>query len=153
MVVVSRVAHAARTRVWWVVVWRPVVRWTMWAMVVVIVVIVIWISTSPTPIVWVVPTIIPAISVRSVPIVEWIVPAIIPTIRRQCYCAPRAEHRGYILWLDPHHIARNHNVVECRVVCRSIEECIRISQRVVRRRHTVGWRREGVQTTSVCALV
>ena len=120
-------------------------------MVVMVVMVIIWIS--PTPIVRITPIPTPSIAIRIVPIIERIVPAVIPAIRRYHGGTPRTEHRGYILRLDPHHIARNDNIIEGRIVSRSVEKCIGIAQRIVRRGHTIGWRRESIQAASICALV
>ena len=115
------------------------------------------IRIPPSPIVWIVPTPIPrprqAVAIWIIPIVERIVPTIVPAIRWHSHCAPRAKHRGDILRFNPNHIARYHHIVESRVVGRSIKECIGVAQRVVRRRHTIGWRRKTIQTTSISTLV
>lgn len=143
-----------------VVLWRSVVRRTMvvvrivWLVVMVMIMVVrIRRVAAPTPIVWAVPAIVPIPTIRTAPIVVRIVPAVVPTIRRYYGCAPSTKHRSYILWLGPHHIARNYDVVECRVVCRGVVERIGVAPSVVRRRHIVGWRRETIQATCVCALV
>lgn len=117
------------------------------AMVVMIVVAAV-VVRIPTIAVWCVP-----IAVWTIPIVVWRHPAIIPIVRRDNGCTPRAKHRGYILRLYPHHITRDHHIVECRVVGRSIEECIGVTQCVVGRWHTIGRRREAIQATSIGALV
>ena len=79
---VARIAHTTRAGVR-----RVIVRWAVMRMIVVMVmammvmiVVIVRITTTPSPIIWIIPTIIPTISVWSVPIVERIVPAIVPTI-------------------------------------------------------------------------
>ena len=126
-----------------------VVRWMM----VVMIVRIIWISPSPIWIVTIVEIPSPIVAVWRTPIEVWVVPTVVPAIRWYCHCAPCAEHRGYILWLNPNHIARNHYVVHRRVVCRYIVKCVGVTPIVVRRRHTIGWRREAIQTTSIGTLV
>ena len=120
---------------------RSVVRWTMTVvrivrvvtMVVVVMIVVVRIRrvAAPTPIIRAVPAVIPIPTIRTAPIVVWVVPAIVPTIRRYNGRTPSAEHRGYVLWLNPHHIARNYDVVECRVVCRGVVERIGVTPSVV----------------------
>ncbi len=132
------------------------VRWAMVRVMMVVmrvVMVVMVIRISPAPIVWVIPIVVPAIAVWATPIVERIIPAIVPAIGRHSHCTPRAEHRGYILWLNPNHIARDHHIIECRIIGRSVEEGIRVAQRVVGRWHTIGWRREAIQATSIGTLV
>lgn len=157
------IAYTARASVWWIVMVVRWTVWTVWTIVVVMMVVVIVrmvVRIAPTPIVRVVPTIVPA---RIPVVIVWIIavvsisirrtPAIIPAIGWHNRCTPRTEHRGYILWLHPNHIARHHNVVERRVVRRGVVKRIRVLQRIVRRRHTIGRRREAIETTSIGTLV
>ena len=114
-------------------------RWTMTVVrivrmvVVVVMIIVVRIRrvAAPTPIIRAIPTVVPIPTIRTTPIVIRVVPTVVPTIRRYYGSAPRAEHRGYILRLNPYHIARNYDVVECRVVCRGVVERIGVTPSVV----------------------
>ena len=67
--------------------------------------------------------------------------------------APRAEHRGYVLGLHPHFVTRDHDVVECRVVCRGEGVCAAVTQVVIARGHAVRERGEAAQTARIGALV
>ena len=89
----------------------------------------------------------PAVAVGPV-----VVPAVVPVavIGRG---APRAEHRGDVLGLDPHLVARDHDVVEGRVVGGQIGELAAVAEVVVARRHAVGGRLEAAQTARIGALV
>ena len=119
---VVRVVRAVR-RVWSV---RMIVR--------VVIVRIVWVSPAPRK-EWVietyVPMVVPTIAVRVAPTPIWICPIVVPRIGRHYHSAPRAEHRGYIFRLDPYLVARDHDVVERRVIGRRIEECVVVSVGVV----------------------
>ena len=81
-------------------------------------------------------------------------PTIVPRVGRQGNRrTPRAEHRGNVLRLNPYLVARDHHIIESRIVRRSVVICVRVLVRVVARRQTVRGRLETEQTTRVCALV
>lgn len=85
--------------------------------------------------------------------IERIVPTIIPTIHRHYGSSPTAKHRSHIFRLNPNLITRHHNIIECRIIRRGVEICIRISQVIVARRHTICWRLKSIKTTCVCTLI
>ncbi len=68
---------------------------------------------------------------------------------------PRTEHGGDVLGLDPYLVAADHDVVECRVVCRGEHEGagILVAQRVVARRHAVFRRAETPHAAGISAFV
>ena len=83
-------------------------------------------------------------------------PAVIPAVVPAAVVgrgAPRAEHRGDVLGLDPHLVARNHDVVEGRVVGRQVGELAAVAEVVVARRQAVGGRLEAAQTPCIGAFV
>ena len=89
-------------------------------------------------------------------IVEACTPAVVPRRvdeHRGVGCAPRSEHRGDVLGLNPHLRARHHHVVERGVVGRDVETAVAVAQIEVARRHIVGERLEAAQTTCVGTLV
>ena len=67
--------------------------------------------------------------------------------------SPRAKHRGHILRLYPHLISRHHDVVVCRVVCRSIAHSITRSQSVVARWQTICRRVKAIETACIGTLI
>ena len=136
----------------WVVAW--VVAWVSR---------IVWVvAISPIGIIAYIPVpVVPRVARITIPrVVEWVyvdAPAVVPRRRvdaeRYVRCTPRAKHRGNILWLYPHLIARYHNVVEGRVVGCSVAHSVACRVVVVTRWHLVGWRVEAVETASVGTLV
>jgi hypothetical protein len=86
-----------------------------------------------------------------------VVPAIVPwrRVEAKAYVSssPRAKHRGDILRLHPHLVARYHDVVEGRVVGRSIVHRAVAHKIVVARWQTIGWRVEAIESTSIGTLI
>jgi hypothetical protein len=71
---------------------------------------------SPGIVVAIAVTVVVGVVAIAIAIVVWIVPSVVPAIGRNNGCTPSAKHRGYIFRLNPHHIARYHHIVECRIV-------------------------------------
>ena len=83
-------------------------------------------------------------------------PAVVPGRVEHCRsigCAPGAEHRCYVAWLNPHLVARHHNIVEGGVVGSDIGVRAPVTQVEVTRRHSVRCRLEAQQTTRIGTLV
>ena len=136
--------------------------------VVVVVMWIEWIVVAP-PIPVVVEWIIAHRPVPIVPRVAWIsphrvveriymvAPAIVPwrgvDTEGDIRCTPRAKHRGNVLRLNPHLIARHHDVVVRWIVCCNIVYRAAVEHVVVARWHIVGGRLEAIQATCVGTLV
>lgn len=92
---------------------------------------------------------------RTCTIIEWLGPAEVPITDSKSHirCAPRSEHRGYILRLDPYLVARHHYIIECRIVCRNIVESITISEIVIARRQSISRRAKSIQATCIGTLI
>ena len=86
-----------------------------------------------------------------------VVPAIVPwrRVESEAYvrCTPRAKHRGDILRLNPHLIARHHDIVKCWVIGRSIVHRAIAQEVVVARGQTICWRVKAVESTCIGTLV
>ena len=67
--------------------------------------------------------------------------------------APSTKHRGYILRLHPYLISRHHNVIEGRIVCRSVAHSIACSKVIIACWQTICWRVKAIETTRVGTLV
>ena len=150
IIVTRAIAWAVSRVMWWT--WRIV--WMVRSRVVarVITWIITWVVTRIITRIVARPPIVGVVAYCPVPVVPrvvWIAPpsvvegvyiyapAIVPGRRVDAEChvrsTPSAKHRGDILRLDPHLVARDHNVVVGRVVGRSVEHSVAGSQVVVAR--------------------
>ena len=82
----------------------------------------------------------------AVTIVIWVVAVAVTVV---VWVVPAAEHIGYVAGLHPHLIAHNHHGVECGVVGECEEVSVAIAVVPIGGGHTVGERRETLQTASV----
>ena len=126
---------------------------------------IVWIIVAKTPMIRVVahipiPVVPRVVGVSPHSVVEWRAiysPSIYPWRRvdtkGNIRSTPRTKHRGHILRLYPDLISRHHNIVKCRVVCRSIAHRLACSEVVVARRQAICWRVEAIETARVCTLV
>ena len=80
------------------------------------------------------------------------VPAPVPRIAVD-HRSPRSEHRRNVLGFDPHLVARDHDVVERRIIGRSVAERAAVTRVEVARRHLVARRLEAAQTARIGAFV
>ena len=80
------------------------------------------------------------------------VPAPVPRIAVD-HRSPRAEHRRNVLGLNPYLVARDHDVVERRIISRSVVERAAVTCVEIARRHFIARRLEAAQTARIGAFV